>query len=115
MLTQVQTFRAIEHRHDDLTQIFVENRGGGGVSGVDLSSQVEDELERWLPGWLHVSQVKEIGIQNAQKADDIFSRIFALFTLFALAISLLLIFLIFVLLAAERRAEMGMLPLSDYS
>jgi putative ABC transport system permease protein len=108
MLTQVQTFRAIEHRHDDLTQIFVENRGGGGVNGVDLSSQVEDELERWVPGWLHVSQVKEIGIQNAQKADDIFSRIFALFTLFALAISLLLIFLIFVLLAAERRAEMGM-------
>lgn len=108
ILTNVQTFRAIEHRHDDLTQIFVENRGGGGISGVDLSGQVEDELEQSLPRYLHVSQVKEIGIQNAQKADDIFSRIFALFSLFALAISLLLIFLIFVLLAAERRAEMGM-------
>lgn len=108
ILTNVQTFRAIEHRRDDLTQIFVENRGGGGISGVDLSGQVEDELEQSLPGYLHVSQVKVIGIQNAQKADDIFSRIFALFSLFALAISLLLIFLIFVLLAAERRAEMGM-------
>ena len=108
ILSQVQTFRAIEHRHDDLSQIFVENRGGGGINGVDLSGQVEDELEQWVPGWLHISQVKEIGIQDAQKADDIFSRIFALFSLFALAISLLLIFLIFVLLAAERRAEMGM-------
>jgi putative ABC transport system permease protein len=108
ILTNVQTFRAIEHRHDDLTEIFVENRGGGGTNGVALSGQVEDELEQALPGYLHVSQVKEIGIQNAQLADNIFSRIFALFSLFALAISLLLIFLIFVLLAAERRAEMGM-------
>jgi putative ABC transport system permease protein len=108
ILTGVQTFRSIEHRHDDLTQIFVENRGGGGINGVDLSSQVEDEMEPGIPHWLHVSQVKKIGIENAQKADDIFSRIFALFSLFALAISLLLIFLIFVLLAAERRAEMGM-------
>src|SRR5207248_11583563 len=48
------------------------------------------------------------GVQNSQKADDLFSRVFALFALFALAIGLLLIFLIFVLLAAERRAEMGM-------
>ncbi len=108
IITNVQTFRAIEHRHDDLTQIFVENRGGGGISGVNLSSQVEDELEQSLPRYLHVSQVKELGIQAAQTADDIFSRIFSLFSLFALAISLLLIFLIFVLLAAERRAEMGM-------
>ncbi len=57
---------------------------------------------------MHVIEVKEQGVLASQNAEDIFSRIFALFTLFALAIGLLLIFLIFVLLAAERRSEMGM-------
>ncbi len=53
-------------------------------------------------------EVKQQGVQDSQKAEDIFSRVFALFSLFVLAIGLLLIFLIFVLLAAERRVEMGM-------
>ncbi|HEX8728195.1 MAG TPA: FtsX-like permease family protein, partial [Ktedonobacterales bacterium] len=43
----------------------------------------------------------------ALQAQDIFGRILTLFTLFAFAIGLLLIFLIFSLLAAERRAELG--------
>lgn len=103
IISNVQTLRAIEHTPDDLNYIYVEN--SRGVS----SAQVAEELERWIPrNTVHVIQVKQQGIQASQSANDIFSRIFALFTLFALAIGLLLIFLIFVLLAAERRAEMGM-------
>src|SRR6266571_6435525 len=108
ILSQVETFRDIEQRYDDITQIFISNRGGGGANGVDLSNRVTQELQRWLPGDVHVVQVKKQGVQTSQKAEDIFSRVFVLFCLFALAIGLLLIFLIFVLLAAERRAEMGM-------
>src|SRR6266566_3599683 len=107
ILSQAQTFRAIEHRHDDITQIFVAMRGGD-ANGVDVSEEVKQTLSGWIPSYLHVNEVKEAGAKAAQLADDIFSRIFALFALFALAIGLLLIFLIFVLLAAERRAEMGM-------
>lgn len=103
VISNIQTFRAIEHTSDDLNYIYVEN----GRSAVS-SQQVQEELEHWLPrNYVQVIQVKQQGIQASQSADDIFSRIFALFTLFALAIGLLLIFLIFVLLAAERRAEMG--------
>ena len=58
---------------------------------------------------LRVHKVKQDGINFALQAQDIFGRILALFTLFALSIGLLLIFLIFVLLAAERRAEFGVL------
>ena len=65
-------------------------------------------LRNSIPIDEHVDQVKTQGVQNSQKAEDLFSRVFTLFALFALAIGLLLIFLIFVLLAAERRAEMGM-------
>ncbi|MFI5274888.1 MAG: FtsX-like permease family protein, partial [Ktedonobacterales bacterium] len=47
-------------------------------------------------------------VLRAQGELDIFGRILTLYTSFALAIGLLLIFLIFALLAAERRAELGM-------
>ena len=108
MLTGVSTFRTIEGNKDDITQVYIANRGTNGVSSADLSDQVADELQQWLPPGIHVDQVKERGIHYAQQAQDIFTRIFTLFCLFALAIGLLLIFLIFILLAAERRVEMGM-------
>src|SRR6266571_3234184 len=75
---------------------------------ADLSDRVANQLGRRIPGNERITEIKQIGVQNSQKAEDIFSRIFALFCLFALAIGLLLIFLIFILLAAERRVEMGM-------
>src|SRR6266568_2950203 len=106
ILSNIQIFRDIEQREDDITHVFIANRGG--ANGVDLSASVTQSLRQWIPGDVHVTQVKQQGVQNSQKAEDIFSRVFALFALFALAIGLLLIFLIFVLLAAERRAEMGM-------
>ncbi len=107
IISNIQFFRAIENRYDDITEVYIGNRGGG-VNGVNLSDQVAQRLRHWTPGNLQINQVKLQGVQNSQKAEDIFSRIFALFSLFALAIGLLLIFLIYVLLAAERRAEMGM-------
>jgi putative ABC transport system permease protein len=108
ILSQAITFRTIENRHDDITDIYISNRGAGGVDGVAFTDNVISELYRSIPGYLRVSDVKQDGLENSQKAQDIFSRIFTLFCLFSLAIGLLLIFLIFVLLAAERRAEMGM-------
>ncbi len=108
LLSSIQTFRSIEGNDDIINQVYIANRGGGGVSGVDLSNSVTASVSRQLPYGVHVLQVKQQGVNNSQKAQDIFSRIFDLFSLFALAIGLLLIFLIFILLAAERRAEMGM-------
>ena len=116
IVSQANTFRSIEGRCnlpkgpcDDITEIFVSLRGGDTI-GVDISEVAEDTLRQWIPSYLHLhfNEVKEQGTKLAQLANDIFSRVFALFALFALAIGLLLIFLIFVLLAAERRAEMGM-------
>src|SRR5579863_1223385 len=108
ILSSIQTFANIENRHDDITEIFVSNSPNSGNSTTDLSDRVARFLENSAPGDVHVTEVKVQGIQNSQIAEDLFSRVFALFCLFALAIGLLLIFLIFVLLAAERRVEMGM-------
>src|SRR5947209_700293 len=107
IISQVKTFRDIENRFDDITQIFVSIHGIDSI-GFDVSEAVKQTLSQGITSYLHINEVKEQGAQFAQLADDIFSRIFSLFALFALAIGLLLIFLIFVLLAAERRAEMGM-------
>ncbi|GCF09038.1 ABC transporter permease [Dictyobacter arantiisoli] len=107
LISNLHSFQTIEHDAGRINQIMIANRGGGGVNGISLSRQVEDQLNAWLPADVHVIQVKQQGVQNSQQAQEIFSRIFSLFALFALAIGLLLIFLIFVLLAAERRTEMG--------
>ncbi len=106
ILSNAKTFQNIENDGDAISQIFIANRGG--VNGVHLSNSVTDTLNQQLYHGVHVIQVKQQGVENSQKAQDIFSRIFGLFSLFALAIGLLLIFLIFILLAAERRSEMGM-------
>ena len=108
LLAKPDTFRRIEHDPDGISQIFIANRGVGTLNGLALSESVTSTLNNWLFRGVHVIEVKQQGVQVSQNAEDIFSRVFALFTLFALAIGLLLIFLIFVLLAAERRAEMGM-------
>jgi putative ABC transport system permease protein len=107
IVSQLQLFRNIEGRQDDITQIFVANRGSDGPNSIAISDRVEEKLERLLPRSVHVIEVKKLAILNSEKAQDIFSRIFTFFTLFIVAIGTLLIFLIFVLLAAERRAEMG--------
>ncbi|HEX4207827.1 MAG TPA: FtsX-like permease family protein [Ktedonobacteraceae bacterium] len=108
LLTNISTFHTIENRYDDITRVYIANRGGGGLNGVGLSGRVTNALSQHIPDYVHVETVKADGVANSLKAEDIFSRIFTLFCLFVLAISLLLIFLIFVLLAAERRTEMGM-------
>lgn len=108
ILARLDTFQHIEKTPGLINEIFVANRGGGGLNGVGLSEQVSKELKAILPHFVQVNQVKQQGIETSQFAQNIFSNVFSLFSLFALTIGLLLIFLIFVLLAAERRAEMGM-------
>ncbi|HEX6820139.1 MAG TPA: FtsX-like permease family protein, partial [Ktedonobacterales bacterium] len=104
-LSELQT---MAHATGSINHVFVAN-AGDGLTGVGYSEQVEDHIYASLPGGLYVDKVKLDGVRFALRAQDIFGRILALFTLFSLAIGLLLIFLIFVLLAAERRSELGML------
>jgi putative ABC transport system permease protein len=87
--------------------IYIAN-AGNGLTGVGYSDGIADTLRFTLPGFLAVHTVKADGVAFSVRAQDIFGRILTLFTLFAFAIGLLLIFLIFSLLAAERRAELGM-------
>jgi putative ABC transport system permease protein len=55
-----------------------------------------------------VQTVKKDGLDYADILGSVFVSIFIVFGLFSIAAGVLLIFLIFVMLATERRAEMGM-------
>ena len=86
--------------------VYIANTGNG-LSGVGFSDGITDTLRDALPGFLAAHAVKADGVALSLRAQNIFGRILTLFTLFAFAIGLLLIFLIFSLLAAERRAALG--------
>lgn len=116
ILSQQQPFLKIERQRDAISEVYISLRNANDPNGVDVSEEVQYRLRRalfvgdnfGLSGGLSVNEAKEAGVKLANLENDIFSRIFDLFALFSLSVGLLLIFLIFVLLAAERRAEMGM-------
>lgn len=116
ILAQNKTFLKIEGKTDAISQVYISLRNDNDSNGVDVSEQVQYKLRTALhngdsfgfTSGLSVNEVKEQGVKLSTLENNIFSRIFDLFALFSLAVGLLLIFLIFVLLAAERRAEMGM-------
>ncbi len=55
-----------------------------------------------------VQTVKQDGLDAADTVGSLFTSIFVVFGLFSVAAGIMLVFLIFVMLAAERRPEMGM-------
>ncbi|HEU5439376.1 MAG TPA: FtsX-like permease family protein [Ktedonobacterales bacterium] len=101
------TFQQLLGTPNRINHVYIANTGDG-LTGVGYSPEIARRVDSALPRFLHVDTVKQDGIDLAVRAEDIFGRILTLYTSFALAIGLLLIFLIFALLAAERRAELGM-------
>jgi putative ABC transport system permease protein len=88
-------------------QVLVSNRGGE-TGGIDQTSAVIARLRPVLaPLGLEAHDLKRDGLQQADEAGDAFVQMFSTFGSFSIAAGILLIFLIFVMLAAERRTEMG--------
>jgi len=87
--------------------IMVSNRGGL-TSGAALSGQVRDLLWSTLElRGLEIDTLKQDGLDAADETGSIFMSLFTTFGSFSIAAGILLIFLIFVMLAAERRGELG--------
>ncbi len=95
------------NRGDTINQILVSN-AGDSISGATLSTQVRQLLAPTLrPLSLDAQPVKADGLTNADAQGDSFMSLFSTFGMFTIAAGILLIFLIFVMLAAERRSELG--------
>jgi putative ABC transport system permease protein len=87
--------------------VFVSNRGGG-EGGAKLTDQVIRELRPTLtPLGLEADDTKRSALDDADTAGAAFMSMFTTFGSFSIAAGILLIFLIVVMLAAERRGELG--------
>ncbi|MFH0810041.1 MAG: FtsX-like permease family protein, partial [Pseudomonadota bacterium] len=90
-----------------VNSVLVTNRGGS-IGGAEHTDAVISGLEPALDGTgLEAVPVKRDALEQADELGSIFSSIFLLFGQFSIAAGILLIFLIFVMLAAERKRELG--------
>jgi len=93
---------------NDINFILISNRGGA-ISGAKHTDAVMEVLEPALEGTgLKVESVKQDILDEADEGGAGFSTVFLVFGSFSIIAGMLLIFLIFVMLAAERKQELGM-------
>jgi putative ABC transport system permease protein len=94
--------------HEGQVKIVLVSNRGDAVSGAKLSDDVSQRLQPVAASsGLEVQTVKKDAIEDAQAAGTAFMAFFTTFGSFSIAAGILLIFLIFVMLAAERRGELG--------
>ncbi len=89
---------------------FVGVSNNGGVrNGLDNGPEITKQLEAAVAGTNYeIDPTKKKSVQDAELIGNIFTSLFIVIGLFSIAAGVLLIFLIFVMLAAERKPEMGM-------
>ena len=106
LLPLAEAQRLYEHE-GEILGVMISNAGSGG-DAVALSDRVIDELEPVLEAHqLEAQALKQDTIEAADEAGSAFMAFFTTFGSFSIAAGVLLIFLIFVMLAAERRGELG--------
>ncbi len=104
-LDRAQTLLGYQGR---ISAIDVTNRGGVG-SGVKLTDPVMAALDKALAGTPYQAvATKQTDLKMAEDLGNVFMTLFVVFGLFSISVGILLIFLIFVMLAAERKSELGM-------
>ena len=87
--------------------IVISNRGSGDAA-VALTDRVVATLKPTVqPLGLETAPAKQDALEAADQAGNAFMSLFTTFGTFSIAAGILLIFLIFVMLAAERRGELG--------
>jgi putative ABC transport system permease protein len=103
-LAQLQ---AVVGHPGEINLVLVSNRGDA-IGGNAQTDAVMNALDPALAGsGLKASPVKQDALKEADSLGAMFSSIFLLFGQFSVAAGIMLIFLIFVMLAAERKHEMG--------
>jgi putative ABC transport system permease protein len=104
-LDRLQALLGYEGR---INRIWISNTGDP-LEGAERSEAVQAAVDPLVEGAnVEVIPEKQERLDEAEQVGSAFVSIFVLFGLFSIAAGVLLIFLIFVMLAAERKPEMGM-------
>ena len=107
LLAPLPTAQRLLDKPGQIEHVLVSNRGDA-LSGANSSDEVVRLLEPTLgPLGLEADPEKQDGLEIADEQGTAFMSLFTTFGSFSIAAGVLLIFLIFVMLAAERRGELG--------
>ncbi|MEX2159145.1 MAG: FtsX-like permease family protein [Dehalococcoidia bacterium] len=112
MVTRLDTLQELVDRPGEVNLVAISNPGGVR-DGLDHSAQTVDDLDRTyaaagLSGTLETYNVKRDLVDGFEEAGNFMTTFFLIFGLFSIAAGMLLIVMIFVMLAAERKSELGM-------
>lgn len=108
VLMGLQEAQELLGQQGQINHLLVSN-AGGETSGATRTDEVVELVEPSMaPLNLTVEAAKQDGLEAADSQANAFMSLFTTFGTFSIAAGILLIFLIFVMLAAERRSEMGM-------
>ncbi len=120
LVTRLDTLQRVFERSGEVNIVAISNTGGVR-DAVDLTDDVDASLERIIADEglsagdrregdvaLNVENVKQDLVNDSEEAGNIFATFFLVFGLFSIGAGMLLIVMIFVMLAAERKPEMGM-------
>ena len=110
VMTSLLHVQKLLEAEGELTTVLITNRGGpltGERASVGVQERLAD-LPALKDNGLELVPIKSDLMEVADQGGSLFVSFFTTFGLFSIGIGLLLIFLIFSMLAAERKAEMGM-------
>ncbi|HEX7256216.1 MAG TPA: FtsX-like permease family protein [Gaiellaceae bacterium] len=107
LLLPLDAAQRLLDRVGEIKHVLISNRGDE-LAGADLTEQVTTIVEPVVaPHGLEVDPVKEDALEAADAEGNAFMMLFTTFGSFSIFAGAMLIFLIFVMLAAERRGELG--------
>lgn len=109
MVTSLSSLQALRGS-EDINYILITNQGGsiGGARHTDAIMEILEADETGLQAaGLKAEPVKQDVLDIADEAGSGFTTVFLVFGSFSIIAGTLLIFLIFVMLAAERKRELG--------
>ena len=110
LVASLETVQEILGREGEVNVIAISN-SGGVRGGLELTAAVVASVERVIAEEgldLEVEPLKQDGVEDAEEAGNFMVTFFLLFGMFSIAAGMLLILMIFVMLASERKSELGM-------
>ncbi|HZF57549.1 MAG TPA: FtsX-like permease family protein, partial [Rubrobacter sp.] len=107
MVMPLDELQAVGGNEGRINEIIITHRGPAVEGGAHTSATVEVLKPLLAANDLKAEPVKKDALDQADEMGEQFSSIFLLFGQFSIAAGILLIFLIFVMLAAERKRELG--------
>ena len=106
-MAPLSNLQRIVGRPGEINRVFISNEGGL-TSGAQHTDEVIEIVDELLAGRnFDVNDLKRFWLDLADEIGSQFLSIFLLFGTFSIVAGILLIFLIFIMLAAERKRELG--------